>query len=339
MLMIRPIQARDYDGLFAIAQASGHGFTSLPTDKTLLTEKIARAEASFKLKQPPYGNELYLMVLEDTNTGKVVGSCGLETSVGLHDACYHYHIGTEIHHSSQLKTRKVINTLKLCHDYTGATELCSLFLQSDYRKGNNGRFLSRNRFLFLAQHQARFNPTVIAELRGMSDEQGQSPFFHWLEEHFIGIDFAKADYLSGLGVKTFISEMMPRHPIYLNLLPESAQAVIGKVHPNTRPAKQMLCAEGFSWRNYVDIFDGGPTLECQLADIRSVQNSQLIKVAIGKTPAQGAPYIVANTQVEHYRAVIANIQPDADNQEVIINQELADILKINSNDQVRILAL
>lgn len=52
---------------------------------------------------------------------------------------------------------------------------------------------------------------------------------------------------------------MPKHPIYTHFLSDEAQSVIGQVHPQTAPARAVLEKEGFRYRNYVDIFDGGPT--------------------------------------------------------------------------------
>lgn len=261
MLIIRPIQAGDFESLYQIAEESGHGFTSLPVNADLLRHKIARAEASFvKVIDKPF-DEGYLMVLEDTATREVVGTCAIEAAVGMEDAFYHYRLGTEVYHSEQIEVRNEVETLTLCHDYTGAAELCTLFLREGYRKGNNGRMLSRSRFLFLAQHAKRFGETVIAEMRGVSDSDGNSPFYCWLQKNFLGIDFIQADYLSGLGKKAFMAEMMPRNPVYVCLLPEEAQKVIGEVHTNTRPALSLLQAEGFRCRGYVDIFDGGPTVE------------------------------------------------------------------------------
>ena len=40
--------------------------------------------------------------------------------------------------------------------------------------------------------------------------------------------------------------------------------MIGKVHPQTAPARTVLEKEGFRYLNYIDIFDGGPTLECDI---------------------------------------------------------------------------
>ena len=100
-------------------------------------------------------------------------------------------------------------------------------------------------------------------MRGVSDENGRSPFWEWLEAHFFSMDFPTADYLTGIGNKVFIAELMPKYPIYVNLLSQEAQNVIGKVHKKTEPALRLLQEEGFSCRGYVDIFDGGPTVEAK----------------------------------------------------------------------------
>ena len=102
--------------------------------------------------------------------------------------------------------------------------------------------------------------TIIAEMRGVSDEEGHSPFWQWLQEHFFTIDFPTADHLIGIGNKVFISELMPKHPIYANLLGKEAQEVIGQVHEKTKPALKLLEKEGFEHRGYVDLFDAGPTV-------------------------------------------------------------------------------
>lgn len=339
MLIIRPIRSSDFDALYSIAVESGHGFTSLPVNEDLLKRKIARSEASFlKVVDKPF-DEGYLMVLEDTDTKEVVGTCALEAAVGMEDAFYHYRLGTEVYHSEQIHVRNEVETLTLCHDYTGAAELCTLFLKEGYRKGNNGRMLSRSRFLFLAQHAERFGEIVIAEMRGVSDENGNSPFYAWLQKHFLGIDFVEADYLSGLGQKAFMAEMMPRNPVYVCLLPEEAQKVIGEVHTNTRPAISLLRAEGFRCRGYVDIFDGGPTVECNLQDIRGVRESRLLKVRIDEMPASDDSYLISNTKLADYRASCAELQVSGDGEQVILSPELAAGLMVAEGELVRVLAI
>lgn len=281
MIIIRPIQSSDYDALHRIAVESGHGFTSLPVNEELLKKRISHAEVSFKSIVSQPGNEGYLFVMEDTETGAVVGTSGIESAVGLDDAFYHYHLGKVVHSSRELNIYNTVETLSLCNDYTGASEICTLFLSETHRKNRNGRFLSRFRFLFMAEHTERFAETVIAEMRGVSDENGESPFWKWLEEHFFSLDFPTADYLTGIGKKEFIAELMPKYPIYVNLLSKDAQRVINKVHPKTVPALRLLEAEGFSRRGYVDIFDAGPTVETQTASVKTVRQSKKRQVIIG----------------------------------------------------------
>lgn len=48
MIIVRPIQHRDYDALYRIAEESGHGFTSLPVNEELLKKRIECADTSFK---------------------------------------------------------------------------------------------------------------------------------------------------------------------------------------------------------------------------------------------------------------------------------------------------
>ncbi|UJF21751.1 arginine N-succinyltransferase [Shewanella sp. OMA3-2] len=339
MLIIRPIRAGDYQALYDIAVESGHGFTSLPVNEELLRSKIARAETSFSKDVNKPFDESYLMVLEDTSTQQVVGTCGIEAAVGMEDAFYHYRLGTEVYHSKQIAVRNEVETLTLCHDYTGAAELCTLFLKEAYRKGNNGRMLSRSRFLLLAQHKHRFGETVIAEMRGVSDDKGDSPFYEWLQKHFLGIDFVEADYLSGLGKKAFMAEMMPRSPVYVCMLPKKAQKVIGEVHKNTKPALRLLQAEGFKFRNYVDIFDGGPTVECGLNEIKSVKRSRLLTVEIGKTHHTDTRFIISNTKLADYRATAAMLNVSDAHDNVVLSPELAQGLMVENGQQIRVLSL
>ena len=176
MMILRPIQQNDYAALLKIAHESGHGFTSLPLNEELLQKKIDHSVSSFAKQTSQPGDEGYLFVLEDTETGEVVGTSAIEAAVGLDDAFYHYHLSKVIHSSRTLDVYKAVDILTLCNDYTGATELCTLFLKDGYRKNCNGKLLSKARFMFIKQHEQRFAQTVIAEMRGVSDENGSSPF-------------------------------------------------------------------------------------------------------------------------------------------------------------------
>lgn len=336
-LIIRPINDDDYDALYQCAVESGHGFTSLPIDESLLRRRIARAKEAFskpELASP--GEEGYLFVMEDTATGSIAGVAGIEAGVGLSEAFYHYHLGKVVHHSPKHNVYNALETLTLCNDYTGATELCTLFLREPYRVARNGRALSKFRLLFLAQFSKRFSPRVFAEMRGVSDESGRSPFWAWLEKHFFTMDFPRADYLTGIGDKTFVAELMPRIPIYVNLLDKSAQDVIGKVHPNTLPALKLLQSEGLTFRNYIDIFDAGPTVEGDLKQLKTVRSSRLMRVVVGE-PDVAQSHLICNLTVGNFRACQADVTCQGD--DVILSQRVADALQVECGDQVRIAPL
>lgn len=335
MIIVRPIQHRDYDALYRIAEESGHGFTSLPVNEALLKKRISHAEESFKKDVSQPGNEGYLFVMEDTETGAVVGTSGIEAAVGLEDAFYHYHLGKVVHSSRELNVYNTVETLSLCNDYTGASEICTLFLSESHRKNRNGRFLSRMRFLFMAEHAERFAETVIAEMRGVSDENGRSPFWDWLEEHFFSLDFPTADYLTGIGNKAFIAELMPKYPIYVNLLSKAAQDVINEVHPKTIPALKLLEAEGFSRRGYVDIFDGGPTVEAQISSVNTIAQSARCQVIIGEVNDDNN-FIVCNTSIENFIAVQSSLSLRETANQVVLSQQTAEALQVKEGDWVRL---
>jgi arginine N-succinyltransferase len=342
MIIIRPIQNSDYESLHRMAVESGYGFTSLPVNEELLKKRINQADLSFNKTVTTPGNEGYLFVMEDTTTGEVVGTTGIEAAVGLEDAFYHYHLGKVVHNSRELNVYNTVETLSLCNDYTGATEICTLFLSESHRKNNNGRFLSRCRFLFIAEHTQRFADTIIAEMRGISDDNGNSPFWQWLEEHFFSMDFPTADYLTGIGKKMFIAELMPKYPIYVSLLSKDAQHVINKVHEKTVPALRLLEAEGFARRGYVDIFDAGPTLEVERSSIKTVRESSKYQVIIGDVDSANTSspnkYIICNTQVATFRATQAPVLLRETADQVVISQAVAEALQVSTDDWVRLVA-
>lgn len=339
MLVLRPIKTDDFAALKEVAKASGHGFTSLPVCDDLLERKIARAVDSFDKQVDSPQDEGYLFVLEDTQSNEIVGTTAIEAAVGLDVPLYHYHMGKTVHHSSTLGVYNTVDILSMCNDYTGATEICTLFLKESHRSGLAGRFLSRIRFLFMAQHQQRFSNRVIAEMRGVSDSHGHSPFWHWLQEHFFTIDFPTADHLIGTGNKVFISELMPKYPIYANLLSEDAQKVIGKVHDKTKPALRLLEKEGFEFRGYVDLFDAGPTVEAQLDNIKSVRDSRLLTVEIGNQQSVDT-FAISNLEVNEFKAVFScNIAINESSDTAIISQEIATAIGVSAGQSIRVLKL
>lgn len=336
MNVIRPIRLSDLDALLRLAQTAGVGFTSLPPVAEFLRAKIQLSERSFAEAVAQPGHERYMFVLEDSDTGKVGGCCAVEAACGLDEPFYNYRIGTTVHASRELKIYNLTPTLYLSNDYTGTSVLCSLYLDPAFRSGGTGHLLSRSRFMLMAQFPRRFAPKVIAEMRGVSDDNGRSPFWEGLGRHFFTIDYGAAEHVVGMGNKAFIAELMPKHPIYTVLLTPEARAVIGKVHSQTVPALHLLERENFRMQGYIDIFDGGPTVESPLAEIRSIKRSRLVKAAAG-TDSDAVPHLVASTRLDEYRCLLADLNPGGTS--APLSKVQLEALRVKPGDTVRVTVL
>src|SRR5262245_16503826 len=246
MVFIRPVAAADLDALIELASLAGVGLTTLPRDRELLSKRIRNSVRFFEKNIDRPGGESYLFVMEDSEEKKVIGACGIVSKVGGFQPFYGYKIEKTLFESKQIKVRKEVPMLMLHEEHDGPCEIGSLFLHPGWRKDGNGRLLQLVRFLFIAEHPDWFESTVVSEIRGVTNEQGQSPFWDCIGRHFFGIDFAEADRLSVIN-KKFIADLMPDHPIYIPLLPRVAQEVIGKPHPESAPAVKNLTAEGFKF--------------------------------------------------------------------------------------------
>lgn len=315
-MIIRPIAHSDLAALQQIAVESGPGFTSLVDDRDFLTRKIQHSIDSFQRRVSQPGSESYLFVLEDEETSEVIGTTGIAASVGLDSPLYHYHRSQVVHHSRELGLFRRMEVLNMCNHYTGCSEICTLFLRPKFRRAHAGKLLSKVRFLFMAQNPQRFASTVIAEMRGVSDANGQSPFWNWLRDYFVDLDFATVTQMVGAGNNRFIAELMPKYPLYTHLMSEQARQVIGQVHEHTRPALHMLESEGFRHKGYVDLFDAGPTVEAELSQIHSVRDSVecRIQAVVSATPVihknraknRDNLLLVANTSIPGFRATVTD---------------------------------
>lgn len=337
MLVLRPVSPNDLDALLALSHFTQFGLTTLPRDRDLLAHRIEESLHAFAVLDgaKPRG-EAYLFVMEDTDAQTLVGTCGIVSKVGGFEPFYAYRIETTVHESKTLGVRKTVDALHLVTDHDGPCEIGSLFLHPDVRGGGTGRVLSLARFLFIAEHPDLFDPVVIAEMRGVVDDRGQSPFWDALGKHFFDLDFPKADYLSIVN-KQFIGDLMPSHPIYIPLLPPEAQAVIAQVHEKTKPALAMLESEGFIFSNMVDIFEAGPVMQCPRDEIRTVHRSKHLPVGkLIDEPTDSVDYVISNARRD-FRACKTTLMIEGDT--VTLPRDTAIALDVTIDDPVRFATL
>jgi arginine N-succinyltransferase len=118
--------------------------------------------------------------------------------------------------------------------------------------------------MYIAANRRRFSSEVFSLLLGVTDETGMSPFWEAVGRKFFGRDFSDIEKISGGRSATFIAEVMPTYPIYVPLLPETAQRVLGEPNAKSLRAYDIHVEEGFEPDRFADIFDAGPVLTVQV---------------------------------------------------------------------------
>ena len=340
-LVIRAAVESDLDRLLELSSMVGSGMTSMPSDRQSWVDKLERSIADFNRKKPKKNGDIYFMVLEDLNNDKIVGSGAVYAGIGLHRPFYSYKMATLTASSEKLDLTIHTRILNLVNDFTGTTEIGSLFLLPEYRRDGIGKFLSRSRFLLLADFPQRFDERVFAEMRGWLDENDNSPFWDALGHKFFGLSFQKADFISAVDGFQFISDLMPKYPVYLDLLSKEAQEVVGKPHKDAAPAFSILKKEGFRYSGYVDIFDAGPSVQTALKNIQTVKDSEDMKlthtfaITDDESLQKAERYIFSNSQLRNYKMTRAPLIR-LDDQSVAIPDTAAEALELKIGDSLKI---
>ena len=306
---VRPARAEDFQAIYEMAKLTGGGFTNLPPDKGALVDKLARSQAAFAKAEDEPGDDMYVFVLEDPEAGLVRGTCQIFSMVGQRQPFYSYRISALTQHSPELGRTFRAEMLSLTTDFEGASEVGGLFLHPLERAGGHGMLLARSRYLFMKLHRARFASRVLAELRGVIDESGGSPFWDAIAGRFFGMGFQEADAFNGVNGTQFISDLMPKTPIYTAMLADSARAVMGVPHPSGRAALRMLEAEGFRYEGYIDIFDGGPTVSAPLDQVRTIRESRSFTFAGAHEEEGGATMLLAAGRLADFASCFGRMQP------------------------------
>jgi len=296
----------DIDALYEMAKLTGGGFTNLPADRDALAAKLVRSDAAIAKEEEAPGDHLYVLMMEDLETGRIAGTAQIMGQVGTSQPFYSYRLGAVTQHSAELGRTFRAEMLTLVTDLEGSSEVGGLFLHPRYRAGGLGLLLARSRYLFIRRHRARFADRLLAELRGVIDEAGNAPFWDGLAGRFFGMTFREADGFNAIRGNQFIADLMPKHPIYQAMLTDAARAVIGVPHPTGRAAMRMLEEEGFACEGYVDIFDGGPTMTCATDRVRTVREaSEAVIEAVGVE--QGHRAILSSGRLGDFRATLGEL--------------------------------
>lgn len=326
MIVVRPIQQADLSQYQALAQAASPGLTNLPNDFTALKRNIDHAAASIAKNEGFPQDEVYIFVLEDTKTGKIVGTSSVKAKTGIQKPLYYFQRKTITADCMYLPVEEEMEVLLLVSYTNAPSELCGLFILPEARKEGLGKLISLSRLLFIAAFPNRFDEMIFAEMRGNATEDGTAFFWEAIGRRFLNITYPELMKLYEEDFD-FIPHLLPKFPIYVRLLSENAQKVIGQPHQKTAPAFKMLLKEGLLPSGEIDVFDGGPRLVGKTIDMHSVKTSQTIQIK--KIEAVDAePCLIANGKMD-FRCCYGRLESET------IDPATAEVLKVKVGDVVR----
>ncbi len=316
---VRPARAGDFDAIYEMAKLTGGGFTNLPRDKGAMRAKLARSEAAFAGEAAAPEGDLFLFMLENAGTGEARGTCQVFSRIGIEHPFYSYRISKLTQTSPELGRTFRTEMLTLCTDFNDCSEVGGLFLHPEARASGLGLglLLARSRYLFIRRNRERFADIMVAELRGVIDEEGNSPFWDAIAGRFFGMGFSEADAFNGMHGTQFIADLMPKTPVYTAMLSPEALAVMRRPHPTGEAAMRMLEREGFSSEGYIDIFDGGPTMSAKTDQIRTVKEARELRIAALCGEADGEKMLAASGRFADFAATFAHGHAEPDGSAVI----------------------
>jgi arginine N-succinyltransferase len=334
MLIVRPGKLSDLDQLERMARSKGPILHSLPADRTRLQELILRSIDSLQNEIDYPGEESYLFVLEEN--GVLYGSASIVALAGQHEPFYAFRNEVVVHASRELHVNHRIHALVMSHELTSCTRLTGFYIEPE--KAAYADLLSRARLLFIAQHRQRFSKDIFSVLPGIADADGHSPFWESVGRKFTRRDFAEMERESGGRSRGFIAEVMPVDPLYVPLLSEDAQRVMGEPHASARLPYQCHLDEGFEPDRFIDIFDAGPILTATLDACYSLRHSALHRIAYESDIHGTASYLVCNASASEFRCIKTHL-PKQLSHDMALPPALASALEVGLGSDVRCVKL
>ncbi len=335
MILVRTANESDIDGVLKLAKQAYPGMTTLPPEQPVLEAKLLNSVNSIQQRLSNAQEATYFLVMEDLQSNAIVGTAAIIASLGAKEEFYSYKLNKVTQSCKELDKRITFETLNLSNHFEGFAEVATLYLHQDYRKNGNGKLLARSRYLFMAQFRDRFPDSVMADLRGYFDEHGRSPFWDAVGSHFFDMSFADADLYGGIHGNQFIADLMPKHPLYVNMLPKEAQAVIGQPNVKGKPALEMLKNEGFRWNGHVDIFDAAPSVDTKIDEIVSVKNSHEAELIGISEFEHDERAMIATSDINSFKTVVSTISVEKGG--VRIPRDTIKALNLELGDRVRYL--
>jgi arginine N-succinyltransferase len=332
MLVVRPSTFIDLASIERLLDDTDARVTTLPKDRDKLSEKISESDDSFRSGLDHESHASFLFVLEDTETSQLHGTSGVDSQAGNGYPFFNYRLDEVVHASHHLNISSKVPVLFLSHELTGRTLLRSFSIDPALRDTDGFELLSRARLMYMAINPERFNQEIIVEIQGIFDDKGVCPFWDAVGRRFFDLDFLTADYYCSVKSKTFMSELIPQHPVYVPLLPEEAANNIARNHEAANRTCQLLYREGFHKSKFIDPFDGGPVLKGQLNYTHTYSNIRFKKARPSEVIG-GMKYLISNQSTQDFRCAIGTLV-DGIGDSIRLPIDVANALNIREGDQI-----
>ncbi len=339
MHLLRDVAPSDLPGLKRLAEVLDT--VNLPNDEEALKSIIETSVRSFggRIREPL--EREYLFVLEDTRSGRLVGTSMVIAQHGTFEAPHvFFEVSKRQAYSPSVDRHFEHTVLSIANHYEGPTEIGGLVVDPELRGQNKpGKQLSYVRFLFIGMHRGWFRDEVLAELLPPLLPDGKSLLWEALGKKFTGLTYSEADRLSRQN-KDFIKDLFPQSDIYATLFPDRVQKVIGKVGPNTEGVKKMLERIGFRYVERIDPFDGGPHFEARTGDVTLIRDMRRCKIVEDELVHENdhASFLVATERKDpanRFRAVKTQARVEGDR--ICLPGWARDLLGVASGEKVALI--
>jgi arginine N-succinyltransferase len=295
-----------------------------PSPPLLLTEQT-----------PPGADEALLQVraADAAADSPALAEARLVTAIGLSVPRFWFHVGCTVHASATLGLFQRHRTLMLGNDHSGASELA-------LRPGATAdaaalQLALQGALLLLAQRRVRYAARLVAELPGLRDAQGRSPFWDGLVRPFHAGEPEATAQRHGRDWRAGVAALLPRQAVYTAFLGAEVQAAIARVPEAALPLRELLEHAGLHYAHHIAIDDGGPVLEAGTDTLPTVAGSRNWTLAEpAEEAAQGpAHWVLAAPEGEPARA--ARVPARVTGPQLVLTPAAARRLRVAAGERVR----
>ena len=229
---------------------------SLPKSLSGIQRKIRLSGLSFS-GALPFQERVYLFVLEDRESRRLVGSSQI---LARYAGETHPHFLLDEGDSS------------LCLKFvqSAAVQVGGLVLLPEFRRGPEklGRQIGAVRFLYMLHEPEIWPKEVEVSLTApLKDENRVSDFWSAVGQKALSLDYQAGSGLYQRDFSEFLSRIPPKMRIDLKSLPEGAQRAVRDIHPETLSLYRGLLKLGFRKTAYRHFLDGGIALKARRDEI------------------------------------------------------------------------